>query len=94
MLAIARSLMAQPQLLLMDEPSLGLAPLVVTLIFQIIPQLRDQGLTILLVEQSAWMSLQVSDRSYVMESGRIVLSGPSSSLIEDTNVKRIYLGDR
>jgi branched-chain amino acid transport system ATP-binding protein len=86
--------MAQPQLLLMDEPSLGLAPLMVTLIFQIIPQLRDQGLTILLVEQNAWMSLQVSDRGYVMESGRMVLSGPSPSLIEDANVKRIYLGGR
>jgi branched-chain amino acid transport system ATP-binding protein len=94
MLAIGPSLMAQPQLLLMDEPSLGLAPLMVTLIFQIIPQLRDQGLTILLVEQNAWMSLQVSDRGYVMESGRMVLSGPSPSLIEDANVKRIYLGGR
>ena len=94
MLAIARSLMAQPQLLLMDEPSLGLAPLVVALIFQIITQLRERGLTILLVEQNAWMSLQVSDRGYVMEGGRIVLSGLSPALIEDANVKRIYLGGR
>jgi len=92
MLAIARSLMAQPQLLLMDEPSLGLAPLVVAVIFQIITQLRERGITILLVEQNAWMSLQVSDRGYVMEGGRIVLSGLSPTLIEDANVKRIYLG--
>ncbi len=92
MLAIARSLMARPKLLLMDEPSLGLAPMMVVLIFQIIPQLRDQGLTILLVEQNAWMSLQVSNRGYVMEGGRIVLSGDAIALIENANVKRIYLG--
>ena len=78
----------------MDEPLLGLAPLVVALIFQIITQLRERGLTILLVEQNAWMSLQVSDRGYVMEGGRIVLSGLSPALIEDANVKRIYLGGR
>lgn len=94
MLAIARAMMACPNLLLMDEPSLGLAPMIVEQIFDVILHLREQGLTILLVEQNAWISLQIADRGYVMENGRIVLSGPSRNLLKDEKVKRIYLGGR
>jgi branched-chain amino acid transport system ATP-binding protein len=92
MLAIARGLMAHPKLLLLDEPSLGLAPLVVQLIFEFIANLRDQGQTILLVEQNARLALDVSSFAYVIESGKLVLQGPSEQLQSDPTVVRTYLG--
>lgn len=92
MLAIGRALMAGPELLMMDEPSLGLAPLVVEQIFNTILELRNTGRTILLVEQNAWMALQISDRGYVLENGFCPLSGRANELIEDNTVQRIYLG--
>ncbi len=92
MLSIARALMAKPSLLLLDEPSLGLAPLVVKEIFKIIEEMRDSGTTILLVEQNALAALKVSDRGYVLESGKIILSGDSSELLENEEVRRAFLG--
>ncbi len=92
MLAIARALMSRPQLLLLDEPSLGLAPQVVREIFAIIGRLRDQGLTILLVEQNANLALQMADRGYVLEAGRLTLSGPAAELLADERVRAAYLG--
>jgi len=92
MLAIARALMSRPQLLLMDEPSLGLAPSIVTRIFKVINDLREEGVTILLVEQNVRKALEISDRAYVLETGRIMLSGKSDELIQDERVKKAYLG--
>lgn len=92
MLAIARGLMAHPKLLLLDEPSLGLAPLLVRTVFEIVIELRDSGLTILLVEQNARQALSVSSYSYVIESGKIVLEGPAAELRSDPAVIRTYLG--
>jgi branched-chain amino acid transport system ATP-binding protein len=92
MLAIARGLMARPRLLLLDEPSLGLAPLVVRFIFEFILKLRDEGQTILLVEQNARQALAVSSYAYVLERGRIVLQGPSDELKSDPAIARAYLG--
>lgn len=92
MLAIARALMSAPKLLLLDEPSLGLAPTVVQGIFEIILNLRQMGVTILLVEQNAMLALQSADRGYVLEAGRITLSGKASDLILDERVKKAYLG--
>jgi branched-chain amino acid transport system ATP-binding protein len=92
MLAIGRALVARPRLLLMDEPSLGLAPRLVTRIFQTLRELRAEGKTILLVEQNARQALQVADRAYVMERGRIVLSGTGASLLGTPDVQRTYLG--
>ncbi|EKQ67970.1 amino acid/amide ABC transporter ATP-binding protein 2, HAAT family [Leptolyngbyaceae cyanobacterium JSC-12] len=92
MLAIARALMSRPKLLLLDEPSLGLAPAIVREIFGIIQNLRTTGVTILLVEQNATLALQTADRGYVLEAGRIILSGEASKLIEDNRVKQAYLG--
>ncbi len=92
MLAIARALMSGPELIMMDEPSMGLAPLVVKEIFKIISQLRDEGKTVLLVEQNAKAALSVADRGYVLETGRIVLQGPSEDLLENRDVQRAYLG--
>ncbi|MBF2028550.1 MAG: ABC transporter ATP-binding protein [Oscillatoriales cyanobacterium C42_A2020_001] len=92
MLAIARALMSRPKLLLLDEPSLGLAPAIVREIFGIIQNLRTTGVTILLVEQNAILALQTADRGYVLEAGRIILSGNASELIEDDRVKQAYLG--
>lgn len=92
MLSIARALMARPRLLLLDEPSLGLAPLVVREIFKIIEEMREAGTTILLVEQNALAALRVSDRGYVLESGKIILSGDSSELLENEEVRRAFLG--
>jgi len=94
MLAIARALVARPRLLLMDEPSLGLAPKLVTGIFHTLRQLREEGKTILLVEQNARQALQVADYAYVMERGRIVLAGTGASLLDTPEVQRTYLGRR
>lgn len=92
MLAIARALMARPQLLLLDEPSLGLAPLIVKEIFDTIRSLRTQGVTILLVEQMANQALAVADRGYVLETGCITLQGPGAALRRDPKVRAAYLG--
>ncbi len=92
MLAIGRALMAKPRLLMLDEPSLGLAPLIVKEIFQIIRRLRETGVTILLVEQNARAALQVSDQAYVLETGDVMLSGPSAQLATDPKVIETYLG--
>ncbi len=92
MLAIGRAIMARPKLLLLDEPSMGLAPLVVSDIMNTISALRDRGMTILMVEQNARASLGISDRGYVLETGRVVLQGSSEELLNDSDVKRAYLG--
>lgn len=92
MLAISRALMSEPRLLLLDEPSLGLAPLIIKDIFNAIRQLRDSGLTILLVEQMAKQALGVADRAYVLETGYITLEGTGSALLNDPKVKAAYLG--
>lgn len=92
MLALGRGLMGRPKLLLMDEPSLGLAPVLVDQIFEMIKRLNDQGVTILLVEQNAQMALSIAHRGAVMETGRIGLMGLAPNLIEDEQVKRTYLG--
>ncbi|MDD6800031.1 MAG: ABC transporter ATP-binding protein [Firmicutes bacterium] len=92
MLAIGRAIMAEPKLIMMDEPSMGLAPLLVNQIFEIIIELNKQGTTILLVEQNARMALKIASRAYVLETGRIVLSGSSGALLSDDSVKRAYLG--
>jgi branched-chain amino acid transport system ATP-binding protein len=94
MLALGRALMAQPHLLLLDEPSLGLAPLVVAEIMRVIAELRREGMTVLLVEQNARAALTIADRGYIMEGGRIVLQGPARDLLEDERVRRAYLGRR
>src|SRR5687767_13104686 len=93
MLAMARALMSRPRLLLLDEPSLGLAPLVVHRIFEAIEQIRQEGATILLVEQNANAALHHSDRAYVLETGRIVMEGNSKQLAQDPRVKEAYLGE-
>ena len=92
MLAIGRGLMSHPKLLLLDEPSMGLAPLIVEKIFHILETLRNDGITILLVEQNAQAALQIADFGYVFETGKVVLQGPASELLEDQEVKRAYLG--
>jgi branched-chain amino acid transport system ATP-binding protein len=92
MLAISRALMSQPQLLLLDEPSLGLAPLIMREIFQSINSLRDAGLTILLVEQMANQALRVADRAYVLETGNIILEGTGNELLNNQAVRAAYLG--
>ena len=92
MLAIARALMANPSVLLMDEPSLGLAPMLVLEIFNLIKQLNEEGLTILLVEQNATKALSLSDYAYVMETGRIIAEGPGKEIASDPVVRKAYLG--
>ena len=92
MLAIGRALMSSPTLLMLDEPSMGLAPLLVEQIFEIIKELKETGVTILLVEQNAHMALSVADRGYVLETGKIVASAAASELLEDEAVKKAYLG--
>jgi len=93
MLAIGRSLMGNPKLLLLDEPSLGLAPNLVQLIFDLIRDINRQGVTILLIEQNANMALKVADYGYVLETGRITLHGPAKELRSNEEVKRAYLGN-
>ena len=92
MLAVGRALMSRPKLIMMDEPSLGLAPLVVRDIFSIIKKINEEGVTILLIEQNANMALQVANTGYVMETGVITLSGKGSDLISDEGVRKAYLG--
>ena len=92
MLAIGRALMARPKLMLLDEPSMGLAPLLVDQIFEIIAGLKRQGITVLLVEQNAYAALAIADRGYVMETGRISLSGTGRELLADSKVRTAYLG--
>jgi branched-chain amino acid transport system ATP-binding protein len=92
MLAIARALMSRPQLLLLDEPSLGLAPQIVREIFSVIKQLNQTGVTILLVEQNANLALQTADRGYVLEAGQLIVSGVAAELLDDERIKKAYLG--
>ena len=94
MLAVGRALMSRPKLMMMDEPSLGLAPLIVKGIFDIIREINKQGVTILLIEQNANMALQCADSAYVMETGRITMSGTGAELLADERVKEAYLGKR
>jgi len=93
MLAIARALMAEPKLLLLDEPSMGLAPMMVARIFDVVRDIAARGVTILLVEQNARLALELAHRGYVMESGTIALSGTAKTLLEDPRVKEAYLGE-
>ena len=93
MLAIGRALMARPRLLLLDEPSMGLAPRLVEKIFEIVREIAREGMTILLVEQNAWLALEVAARGYVMESGSITLAGNSAQLLADPKVREAYLGE-
>jgi branched-chain amino acid transport system ATP-binding protein len=92
MLVIGRALMSRPRLILLDEPSLGLAPRVVDEIFHVIARLREEGMTVLLVEQNAMLALEIADHAYVMENGRIVLDGPADTLRQNSDVKEFYLG--
>lgn len=92
MLAIARALMARPAFLLLDEPSMGLAPILVAQILEVVKNLKVLGITVLLVEQNAYAALQVADRGYVMETGRITISGPAEHLIADERIRTAYLG--
>jgi branched-chain amino acid transport system ATP-binding protein len=92
MVAIARALILQPRLLVLDEPSMGLAPLVVRAIFGIIKRLRDEGMGILLVEQNARQTLKIADRAYVLENGAIMLEGDAATLAQDRRVQAAYLG--
>jgi len=92
MLAIARGLMAKPRLLLLDEPSLGLAPLIVKDVMETIVRIKREGVTVLLVEQNAHLALQIADRAYVLETGRVALSGEARTLLESEEMRRAYLG--
>ncbi len=92
MLAIARAMMARPRLIMMDEPSMGLAPLIVKDIFAIIKRLREEGNTVLLVEQNAKAALGIADRGYVVETGRIILQGSAEDLLSNREIQRAYLG--
>ena len=93
MLAMGRALMSKPRIVVMDEPSMGLSPILVSEIFDIIQSIRQQGTTVLLVEQNAKKALSIADRAYVLETGKIVLSGKASDLINDGSVKKAYLGE-
>lgn len=92
MLAMGRALMSKPKLLLLDEPSMGLAPIFIQEIFNIIKEINKQGTTVLLIEQNAKMALSIADRGYVLETGEVVLSGPGKELLESEEVKKAYLG--
>lgn len=94
MLAVGRALMSRPKLLMMDEPSLGLAPLIVQLIFGIIKEINSKGVTILLIEQNANMALKIADKAYVIETGSIVLEGSGKELLENETVREAYLGKK
>ncbi|HLB24890.1 MAG TPA: ATP-binding cassette domain-containing protein, partial [Nitrospirota bacterium] len=93
MLAIGRALMSAPELLLLDEPSLGLAPIIVQKIFKIIKDINERGVTVLLVEQNAKAALSLAHRAYVLETGRITLEGPAKELMENEKVRKAYLGE-
>ncbi|MBM9622189.1 ABC transporter ATP-binding protein [Streptomyces zhihengii] len=93
MLAIGRALMGRPELLLLDEPSMGLAPLIVQQIFEIIEEINKQGTTVLLVEQNATQALGLADRGYVLETGAVAMSGPATELLSDTRIRAAYLGE-
>ncbi len=92
MVAVGRALMSKPKLLLLDEPSMGLAPIIVEEIFDVITTLRDIGTTIFVVEQNAFLALSISDRAYVLENGRVAISGRSKEMLNDSRVKEAYLG--
>jgi branched-chain amino acid transport system ATP-binding protein len=92
MLAMGRALMSKPKLMMLDEPSMGLAPILVQEIFSIIKELNEQGTTILLVEQNASMALSIADRAYVLETGRVSMSGDANELLHDIRVQQAYLG--
>ncbi len=94
MLTIGRALMSRPRLLMLDEPSLGLAPLLVKTIFEVIQEINQRGVTILLVEQNARAALKIAHRGYVLETGRVVLSGRAQELLQDERVRKAYLGER
>ena len=91
MLAIGRALMSRPILLLLDEPSLGLAPLLVTKVFETIKSIAATGLTVLLVEQNVHLSLEITDRAYVLENGRIIMEGTGAELMKDNHIRKAYL---
>ena len=93
MLAMGRALMSHPQIILMDEPSMGLSPILVNEIFDIIRSVNEAGTTVLLVEQNAKKALAIADRAYVLETGRIVTSGPADALMNDDSIKKAYLGE-
>jgi branched-chain amino acid transport system ATP-binding protein len=93
MLAIGRALMSKPKLLLLDEPSLGLAPLLVEKIFEIIQNINREGMTVLLIEQNAWQALNISNRGYVMETGSVAVTGAAAELLHNDHVRRAYLGE-
>ena len=94
MLAVARSLMSRPKIMMLDEPSLGLAPLVVKDIFSILKEINQEGVTILLIEQNANMALRIADKAYVLETGKIVMSGAGRELLENEKIKEAYLGKK
>ncbi len=94
MLAIARALLSKPKLLLLDEPSMGLAPLIVADIFKIIKEIKESGTTVLLVEQNAKQALKIADYGYVLETGKVIISGHSKDLLEDARVVEAYLGKK
>mgnify|MGYP000844949323 FL=1 len=93
MLAMGRALMSRPKLILMDEPSMGLAPLFVARIFEIIKQVNDRGISVFVVEQNANVALSIADRGYVLQTGEVVLSGPARELLTNEAMKRAYLGE-
>jgi branched-chain amino acid transport system ATP-binding protein len=94
MLAIGRALMGDPELLLLDEPSLGLAPLIVRDIFKIIKQIKDEGKTILIVEQNAFQTLKIADYAYILELGKVTIEGKAKDLLTDENLVKAYLGNK